>query len=201
MAAAPLSLGPERGQIDRADDDLFARPRIGLGQDAAVEVDDHAAARPRERRIILGARPLVGGHDEREILGGPGAVEEGPPVERRRRAPRVHVGRDPNQDLGAGECEGTDRLGEEPVVADRRAQPADLGLDDGKQRLVVAGQVVRAGVHLPGKPGIHLAVAAQEPVRADQAGRVEDGPGPPGIDLEKRPGLDDRPHRSRAFLM
>ena len=44
---------------------------------------------------------------------------------------------------------------------------------------------------LPRKPGIHLAIPAQDPVRPDQAGRVEDDPRPPGIDLQKGPGLDE----------
>ncbi len=59
MAAAPLPLGTERRQVDRPDDDLLAGPGVGLGQDPAVEVDDHAAARPRERRIIRRLAPWL----------------------------------------------------------------------------------------------------------------------------------------------
>ncbi len=187
MAAAALPLGPQRGQIDRADDDLFAGPGIGLGQDAAVEIDDHAAAGPRERGIIARRSLPDWPPRRRRSFRRPAPVEERPPVQRGRCAPRVHVGRDPDQDLRAGQRQGTDRLGKQPVVTDRRAQAADLGLDNGKQRLVVARQVVRTGVHLPGEPGIHLAIPAQEPVRPDQAGRVEDGARPPGITSRNDP--------------
>src|SRR6516165_9048653 len=48
--AAPL--GPERGNVDGADDDLLPRARIRLGEDPAVEVDDHASPGPRERRVV-----------------------------------------------------------------------------------------------------------------------------------------------------
>ena len=37
VAAAALALGAERGQVDRADDDLLAGPGVGLGEDPAVE--------------------------------------------------------------------------------------------------------------------------------------------------------------------
>ena len=58
MAAAALALGPQCRQVDRADHDLLARAGIGLREDSAVEVDDHAAAGPRERRIIPGSSRL-----------------------------------------------------------------------------------------------------------------------------------------------
>ena len=73
--------------------------RVSLGQDSTVEIDDHAPAWPRERRVILSTRPLIRGHHEGEILNGPRPVEERPPVKRRRRAPGIHVRRHADQDL------------------------------------------------------------------------------------------------------
>ena len=46
MASAPLSFCPQCGQIDGTNHDLFAGAGICLGQDAAVEIDDHATAGP-----------------------------------------------------------------------------------------------------------------------------------------------------------
>ena len=57
MAAAHGALVAQGADVDRADDDLLARAGIGLGQDAAVEVDDHAAARPGERRVVGAGSP------------------------------------------------------------------------------------------------------------------------------------------------
>ena len=68
MTTPALAFGPERGQINRAEHNLLARPRIGLGENPAVEVDDHAAAGPRKGRMIRGASTLVGRHDVSKIL-------------------------------------------------------------------------------------------------------------------------------------
>ena len=56
------------------------------------------------------------------------------------------------------------RLGKQPVVADGAAEAADRRVDDRKERLVVAGDVVRAGVDLVRDPRVHLAVLARDPV-------------------------------------
>ena len=168
-----------------ADHDLLARAGVGLGQDAAVVVDDHAPARPGERRVVRQARPLVRGHDEGDVLQRPAAVDDRPPVHRRRRAPRVHVRRDADQHLRPLQRQLADRLGEEPVVADRAADRADLGLGHREHRLRVAGEVVRAGVDLPRNPRVDLAVLVEQPVRADQAGGVEDAPGILAVHLQE----------------
>ena len=68
--------------------------------------------------------------------------------------------------------------------------PADRRVGDRKQRLVVAGEVVRAGVDLVRNPRVHLAVLGEDAVRADQARRVEDDAGPARIGLEHRAALD-----------
>ena len=123
---------------------------------------------------MLQAGPLVGRHHVGDVLQRPAAVDDRPPVHRRRRAPRVHVGRHADQHLRPLQGQLADRLGKEPVVADGHAQPADLGLDHREHVLGVTGDVVRAGVDLPGNPRVGLAVLRQQPVGADQAGRVED---------------------------
>ena len=66
-----------------------------------------------------------------------------------------------------------------PSCADRR-------VDDREQRLVVAGNVVRAGVDLERNPRVDLAIPGEDAVRADQARRVEDDAGPARIDLDHR---------------
>src|SRR3954451_11256221 len=52
VTAPPPPLGAERREVQWPDDDLFAGTRVGLREDAAVEVDHHAPPRPRERRVI-----------------------------------------------------------------------------------------------------------------------------------------------------
>src|SRR5947209_1698942 len=144
MAAARGALVPERGDVNGRDDDSLARPRTRLGEHAPVEVYDHAAARPGVRGVVLQARALVGGDDVGRVLNGAAAVDDSPPVHRRRRAPRVHVGGDTNQDLRAVRGELADGFGEKPVIADGAADATDLRVGDGEQRLVVALYVVRA---------------------------------------------------------
>ena len=156
----------------------------------AVEVDDLAAARPRVRRIVAQARALVGGDDEGDVLERAAAVDDRPPVHRLGRAPRIHVGRDADQHLGAVGRELADRLGKEPVVADGAAEPADRRVGHREQRLVVAGEVVRAGVDLVRNPRVDLAVLVEDPLGPDQAGRVEDDARPARIDLDHRAALD-----------
>src|ERR1700681_2291972 len=56
VAAADGALVPQSADVDGCDDDLFSRPGVGLGEDAAVEVHDHAAAWPGEGRIVREAR-------------------------------------------------------------------------------------------------------------------------------------------------
>ncbi len=98
------------------------------------------------------ARALVRGDDVRDVLDRARAIDDRPPVHRLGRAPRIHVGRDADQHLGAVGGELPDRFGKQPVVADGAADAADRRVGDRKERLVVAGQIVRAGVHLVGNP-------------------------------------------------
>src|SRR5262249_4588664 len=99
VAAAALALGPQRRQVDWAENDLLTGPRVGLGQNAAIVVHEHAAAGPGERRIMLRPRPLVGRHHVGQVFQRPAAVDYRPPIQRWRRAPRVHVSRYANQHL------------------------------------------------------------------------------------------------------
>src|SRR6266852_2056133 len=48
MSTATLPFRTQRGDIDGSDDDLLSRTRVGLGQDTAVVINDHAATRPTE---------------------------------------------------------------------------------------------------------------------------------------------------------
>src|SRR5262249_52218150 len=52
VAAADGALVAEGVDVDGSDDDLLAWPRIGLGEEPPLEVDDHAAARPGEWRVV-----------------------------------------------------------------------------------------------------------------------------------------------------
>ena len=63
-----LPLVAERRDVDRRDDDPFARSRRRVRQDAAVEVDDLRSAWPRVRRIVPQARALIRGHDVGDVL-------------------------------------------------------------------------------------------------------------------------------------
>ena len=74
---------------------------VGLGQDAAVVVHDHAAAGPGKRPVVLEARALVGGHDLRHVLQSAAAIDDRPPIHRRRGSPGVHVGGDADEHLRA----------------------------------------------------------------------------------------------------
>jgi hypothetical protein len=46
MSTTAHPLGAEGGQIDRAHHDLLAGAGVGLGEDPAVIIHDHAAAGP-----------------------------------------------------------------------------------------------------------------------------------------------------------
>ena len=76
VAAAALALGPQGGQVDQGGDDLLAGPRVGLGEDAALVIDHHAAAGPGERRVVLGAGPLVGRHHIGQVVQALAAIGE-----------------------------------------------------------------------------------------------------------------------------
>ncbi len=190
MAAAGGALVAQGVHVEGGEDDLLPRSRVGLGQQAAVVVDHHRAAGPGERRVVLEAGGLVGGHHVGDVLHRSAAVDQRPPVHRRRCPPRIHVGRDPDQHLGAVGGQLAQGLGEQPVVADGDPQVADLGLGHRKHLLVVAGDVVGAGVHLPGDPGVHLAVPGEDAVGADQAGGVEHHFAVLVVALEEGAGLD-----------
>src|SRR5262249_62367806 len=75
-------------------------------------------------------------------------------------------------------------------LASGRRQDADLGLGHRKERLAVTGYVVRTRVDLPRNPRMHLAIAIEQTVRPDQAGRVEDVSRIVVIPFEKARGLD-----------
>src|SRR5581483_7617338 len=64
MATSPLALHAQGGDVDGTDDDFFAGAGVGLSENATVVIDDHAAAGPTERRIVVGTRTLVAGHNE-----------------------------------------------------------------------------------------------------------------------------------------
>ena len=157
---------------------------------ASVEVHDLAAARPRVRRVVPQARPLIRRHDVGRVLERPAAVHDRPPVHRLGRAPGIHVRRDAQEHFGAVGGELADRLGKQPVVADRATDAPDRRVGDGEERIDVAVDLVRARVHLVRDPRVHLPVLVEQPFRTDQARRVEDDRGPPRIDLEHRPALD-----------
>ncbi len=126
MTVPALAFGAERGQLDRANHDFLARARIGLGQDSAVEVADHAAARPGKGGIVGSTCPLVGRHDVGEILDDARPIEKSPPFQRWCGSPGVHASRDTVPDFGPGKCERSDGLGKEPVVTNCNAQAANL---------------------------------------------------------------------------
>ena len=59
MTAPVLAFGAQPRQLDRANHDFRARARIGLGQVSAVEVDDHAAARPGKGGQLAALAPWL----------------------------------------------------------------------------------------------------------------------------------------------
>ena len=133
---------------------------------------------------------MVGRDHVRGVLDGPRAIDERPPVHGLRGAPRVHVRTHAHQHLGTVERQLPDGLGKEPVVADRAADPADRRVGDREERQVEVRQVMRARVHFPGNPGIHLAVGRGDAVGPDEHRRVEDRIGPAWVPLEERARLD-----------
>ena len=133
---------------------------------------------------------LIGSEHIHGIFQRPTAIDRRPPIHGRRRPPRVHIGRDADEDFGAVGRELAQRLGEEPVVADGRANAADGRLGHREQLVVVVGQVVRAGVDFPRDPRIDLAVLVPQPFRPEQAGRVEHLARPLRILFEKSSRLD-----------
>src|SRR5690348_3634575 len=68
MPGPPLAIGTEGGEVDRANHDLFAGTGVGLSQNAAIVIDNHAPARPGEGRVMRQARGLVRGHDVGHVL-------------------------------------------------------------------------------------------------------------------------------------
>ena len=138
---------------------------------------------------MLRARALVRRHHEGGVLQRAAPVHHRPPVHRRGRAPRVHVRGDADQHLRALKRQFADRFGEQPVVADRAPEHADLGVRDRERVLRVAGDVVRAGVDLPRQPRVNLPVLVQQSLRADQARRVEHAAGIFRIHFQEAAGL------------
>ena len=190
MAGAALADVPQGPDIDLGDDDFFSWSWIGLGENAAVEIDDHRAARPRKGRIVPQLGSLVGGEHIRRVFQGTTAIDRRPPIHRRRRTPRVHIGRDANENFGAVGRELAQRFGKEPIVADRRANTADRRLGYWEQFVLVVGQVVGASVDFPRDPRVDLAVLVPQPFRPEQAGRVEHLARPLGILFEEGRRLD-----------
>ena len=85
---------------------------------------------------------LIGRDDVAHVFGRSGAVEERPPVHWRRRAPRVHVGRESAQHFGAFEGHLTQYFGEQPVITDGCADAADFGVRD-REVIALRLEVVR----------------------------------------------------------
>src|SRR5947208_1057415 len=52
MAAPRRPLVAQRVEVEDGEDHLLTGTGVGLGEGSAVEVDDHAAARPAERRVV-----------------------------------------------------------------------------------------------------------------------------------------------------
>ena len=93
------------------------------------------------------ARALVGGDDEGRVFERAASIDDRLPAHRLCGAPRVHVSRHPHENLGAVGGQLPDRFRKQPVVANRAADAADLGVGHGEQWLVVALQIVRARVN------------------------------------------------------
>jgi hypothetical protein len=110
-----------------------------------------------------------------------------PPVHGRRRAPGVHVGRDPDQHLRAAQCQLPDRFGEQPVVADRYADAADLRVGHRIQRLdrSRSGRAGWCAVPRASRGGPCGTSAGF--LGPDQTGRVEHVPGPARSDSRNVP--------------
>ena len=107
-----VPLMSEPGDIDWRNDDFLTGTRIRLGEDSAIVIDKHASTGPAERRIVLHGRTLVYRENKGRIFQRPRSVDQRPPVGRRRRAPRVHVGRDTNEYFRTLECKFSNRLRE-----------------------------------------------------------------------------------------
>ena len=80
MAAPALPLGPQGGNVYGCDDNALPGAGLGLSENAAVEIDNHAATGPAEGRVIRKPGPLVGGNDIRHALQGATPIDHGPPV-------------------------------------------------------------------------------------------------------------------------
>jgi len=80
MSPAALPLGTQSGKVNRPDNYFLSRSRFGLGEHAAVEVDNHAASGPAKRRIILKAGRLIDCDHIGHVLQRAHPVNCGPPI-------------------------------------------------------------------------------------------------------------------------
>ena len=144
MARGGLALVTQRADVDRRRR-RSARPGRVMPRPASARRSRRSGCRQARSTAgsAAGSRPDWRPRRKR-VLDRPAAIDERPPVHRLGRAPGIHVSRDPDQHLGAVGRELTDRLREDPVVADGASDPPDRRVGDRKQRLVVAGRS-RAG--------------------------------------------------------
>src|SRR5258705_4827857 len=184
VPASRFSFVSERRNINRRNNDPFARPWTGLSQKPSIEIHYLTAPRPRIRWIMFQAGSLICSNDECGILHGAATVHNRPPVHGLSGTPWIHVGRNADKNLSAIRSQLSDCLRKQPVITDGAANASDWSIGNGKQRFVVSFKIVRTRMDLERYACIHLPVRIENSLRADQTSCVENNPGPFRIDLE-----------------
>lgn len=120
----------------------------------------------------------------------PASVNRRPPIHRRRSSPGIHIGRNANENFGSIGAELAQGLGKDPIVTDCRAYITYGRLCNREEFLIIAIEVMGAGVDFPGDPGIDFAIFVPQSFRANQAGCVEYFARPFGIFFQKSSRLN-----------
>src|SRR5260370_9245376 len=81
-------------------------------------------------------RALICDDDVSNVLDRAGTINHCPPGHWLGRAPRIHVGRNPDQNLSAIRRELAYRFGKQPVVTNRTTNAADWRVRNRKERLL-----------------------------------------------------------------
>src|SRR5687767_2414694 len=103
-------------------------------------------------------RTLVGRYNVRCVLKCATTVHDRPPVHWFCRTPWIHVSGDANQDFGSVCRYLADCFGKYPVVTDGATNATNRRIGDGKQRFVIAFDVVGTRMNFEWNPGIDLTI-------------------------------------------
>src|SRR5690554_3113752 len=156
----------ETGQFNASYRYLLTRSRCGLANNTSIKIYNHTSPGPRKRREIPHCSCLVAGYDKGHILEGTTPVDHHPPVGWRGGPERIHIGRDPNQNLRAIQNELSDDFRKEPVVTNCSSDSSYLRFGHWENLILVIFDIMRARMHFPGDPRINLAVPQQDAARS-----------------------------------